>query len=270
MKSSSLTLSTVAAALLSVAASQASADVLTTFSDSSWTQAGADDAVGSGGYVGPGYGGQAFDAEYLFYKQSGTILTIGLQAGFDLVDGHVYYDGRNYYAGDLALSFDGDASTYEYAIDFGLLTKDYYGDKVDAGSGTGIDAAGFYSVSQWNNDMVPGHVSQATPFAMDGGALVRSLLSNQSGSGTAGGATSYYRIVSFDLAGLGLGPDMNLHWTMSCGNDVVNGAGTVSVPEPGSLALFAAGLFGLGFMRRTRELRRTRAPRHRREVVVSA
>jgi len=252
MKLSSLSLSWVSAALLTVGASQASAGVLGVF-DGTWTQAGADDpAIGAGGYVGPGYGGQAFDAEYLFYKQSGSILTIGLQSGFDLVDGHVYYDGRHYYAGDLALSFDGDAGIYEYAIDFGLLTKDYYGDKVDAGSGTGVDAAGLYSVSQWNNDMVPGHVGQATPFAMDGGAFVRSLLSNQTGSGTAGGATSYYRIVSFDLAGLGLGPDMNVHWTMSCGNDVINGKGTVSVPEPGSLALLGAGLLGLVLVRRRR------------------
>lgn len=48
------------------------------------------DTVNEDGQVGPGAGGQKFDAEGLYVKQSGNILSIGLQAGYNIVTGYVY------------------------------------------------------------------------------------------------------------------------------------------------------------------------------------
>ena len=261
MKLSSLSLRSmtfrIATVVFLAASGSVSAGVLNQFKDGSWTLAGEAD-----GYVGPGAGGQLFDAEYLFYKQSGTVLTIGLQAGFDLrnlANGYLHTDHRRYYAGDLALSFDNTPTTYEYAVDFGLKTLDYYGHNVGLGSGN-TDPAGLYRVSAWNNQIA---FPTSSPFAMDAGTWVVGLnkiggvTQNFTGSGypTSGPAgKSYYRIVSFDLAGLGLGDNLSAHWTMSCGNDVIGGRGTVThkVPEPSTLVLLGAGLLGISVMRRRR------------------
>ncbi|MEO8778297.1 MAG: VPLPA-CTERM sorting domain-containing protein [Rhodanobacter sp.] len=58
---------------------------------------------------------------------------------------------------------------------------------------------------------------------------------------------------SFDTAGLDLDPDsFGFHWTMYCGNDVIEGLDPVTVPEPAPAGVFllGIGLIGLGVMRR--------------------
>ncbi len=211
-----------------------------------WTQFADDD-----GETDPGVGGQKFDTEYFFYKRTGNVLEIGLQAGFDLVDGDVLYGGKWYYGGDLALSFDGDLD-YEYGVDVNNYTEDYYGAKVDMGTGTGIDAAGLYEVTSWDLDVYTGHVS-SNPFAIDGGNIVAGgLIGIDEGSAFVGGHKSYFSKVSLDITAFGYGAhdplDVNAHWTMSCGNDEINGNFiSTSVPAPAGIALVLLGLMGLGF-----------------------
>lgn len=231
-------------------------DALGLFSQANgWTQLADND-----GYTQPGYGGQDFDAEYLFYKYDDTNndLSIGLQAGFDLIDGRVRYDHQNYYSGDLALSFDGDTtgtngSGFEYAVDFGLFTKDSDGNKVSGGYDDGLDTAGLYKDVTWNSDIL---YTASSPFAMDDGTLMSGALSaNDYGSEVTGDywSKSFYRVVTFnldDIVGDSSKFTVDTHWTMSCGNDSINGNVLISrndtqVPEPSISMLFGLGSLGL-------------------------
>lgn len=236
-----------------------SAGMISAFSDSSyWT----DITVGSGedisdftgsSYVNPGWGGQNFDAERIYMNITGTTLSIGLQTGFDLETGkYTHTDNRDYYAGDLALSFNG-LPGYEFAIDFGFDTYTYNDDgNRDAYNpqSLGQDVEGVYKVNTWNNDIY--FAAESSPFAMESYDSKIGLQSNNWDIETGSdGLDSYYRTVSFDLVDL-LGSDaydisqLDAHWTMSCGNDAVNGyTDTASVPEPSAILLMSTGFLGL-------------------------
>jgi len=241
------------------------------FWNDKWIQFADDD-----GETNPGYGSQDFDAEYFFYKYDATTndLSIGLQTGFDVSSGKVTYKNKDYYAGDLALSFDGvdnssrrsTSNSYEYAVDFGKLTKTYWGDDVESktsGGDNGIDQAGLYKVNKnkkgnllWDNDI---YYKTSVPYVMDEGTYDRDIYS-ESGKGTVDGQQSYYRTVTFNLDGLVNDASqftLDAHWTMSCGNDNINGnvdiqTQTAKVPEPTILALFGIGLLGMATIRRSK------------------
>src|SRR3972149_8640323 len=112
---------TIIAVVLICTAVYGPADAITVdgeFSTSEWAgYMASDDGVGSGGYVGPGWGGQTFDVEYLGLKvQTDGPISFGLQTGFNLRDG-VVYNNVKYLPGDFALDVNNDGF-YDYAIDF--------------------------------------------------------------------------------------------------------------------------------------------------------
>ena len=84
----------------------------------------------------------------------------------------------------------------------------------------------------------------------------RTTTTDNTGSWTVGdGFLSF----SFDTAGLDLDPtSFGFHWTMYCGNDVIEGLAPVTVPEPAPAGIFllGIGLIGLGVVRRRDAARR--------------
>jgi hypothetical protein len=257
----------IASAILMSASVTANAGIIdSSVIGTGWSVMGSDDGVGNGGFLDPGYGGQYFDAEYLLYKydQSTNYISILLQTGFDIRGPRqITYGSEQYWAGDLALSFDGvtlgDSNTYEYAIDLGHAAGTW------GTRGTGEEpiagmTAGLYSNVTWNNEVVdPQHLS-SVPYNMDTGSAVSgatvdfaegaSGYSTTGGYGSGSNSTSYYMTMGFDLDDLGLIniSQLDAHWTMSCGNDAINGHIEIpptSVPEPSSIALFSTGLIGL-------------------------
>jgi len=233
-------------AIIMVVASPAWADSTAPFTLPASVFTGWNMFANDDGTLSPGYGGQYFDAEYFFYRIEGSNLSIGLQAGFNVDTGKLIYDGKTYYAGDIALSFDGStANGYEYAIDFGRVTKDNQLDPVGPG---GVHAAGLYSVTTWNNDMISSYIPYSSPFAMAAGDKVADI-TTVTGEGGPSSNHYYYEIATFDISGIvGSNPFiMDAHWTMSCGNDSINGQTEVTVPEPSTLILLgSAGIVGLG------------------------
>jgi PEP-CTERM motif len=205
------------------------------------------------GRLDPGYGGQAFDAEFLLYKLEGNNLSIGLQTGFDVLDGHLLYGGKNYWAGDLFLSFDTDAD-YEFSVDFGLDTCGYSARNTGACGADLNHAAGVYEIGAEsdaiNNDV---YYTSANPFAMKSGVLAAGLSENMAGYDSE--KNTFFRQITFDIADLGIGDitGFDAHWVMSCGNDPIDGGVTgitTSVPEPSTFGLLGLGLAGLGFLRK--------------------
>lgn len=209
-----------------------------------------EDWVQSGGYVGPLYGGQNFDAEALYtgFDISTSTLYVALVTGFD-IQGE---DSLPYLPGDIFIDF-GQNGSWDLAFDVSSRS-DADGESLDSVSArTGV-GTGWYDAPP--NGGVVGLTS--TPYAANGtssSAGTASFFYNNNGPWTDSWDHNVYEfgyhvtnaswldeILLNDGDGLG----WTVHWTMSCGNDVLDlDAAPVPVPAAAPIALLGMGIVAL-------------------------
>ncbi len=205
-----------------------------------------EDYVGPGGYVGPGWGGQRFDAEAMYLDWDDTNLYLALVTGFPRTAVKI---GDQYYsAGDIGIDFGVDG-TYDYGIEIGGHYPGHY-NGLWGGAGNVYGPVGGKKLKWVNGTVFP----EANPLYMRKGQ--KALKVGSVGSDTTFRYNHHYSSpnpgndhwvvemrIDKDVFGSDWDPYFRVHWTQNCGNDAID----VTTPEPMSLALFGSGLVGVIF-----------------------
>jgi hypothetical protein len=234
-----------------------------------------DDYLGWDGFIGPNdedtTGGIKFDISGMDYTNDGTSVTFTLRSPD--ASGLGYFDAwqkdtTNFQPGDLFLSTDGwtpfddgspgfgsdstaNGEDWEYVIDLGDI--DTFNNQLSGGAqlysiadGGVIEGGSIRSVQEATYD--PDDFFNPNTNPLGAGSW---LVFDEDTDGTFD-SMSITMLLSDGFQGVldeadANGQGLGFHWTMSCGNDTIEGV----VPVPAAVWLFGSGLLGLvGFARR--------------------
>ena len=214
------------------------------------------------GYLSPGWGGQAYDAEAIYVKNDANFFYVAVVTGLSP-------DTIDYPAGDLAFDFGNDGS-YEYGV---VVKSDSQNTDIHSAQNGGIGSQGeVYKVNKWNvglwadngNYVGIGQGTQAHPTTINAGAQLGiaelvyqqalfdgSTLVSQLGSFAGTHYVIEAKIPTFLFAASDLAKAFTVHWAMGCANDAIDvDPPAIRVSSPTTLPLLAIGLAMLLTFRR--------------------
>ena len=224
------------------------------------------DFAGDSGYVGPNYGGQNYDAEFMGVAVQGNTMYLAIVTG-QRPDNRL----TRYSPGDIYMTTPVGVVGIEVGGGVGggagnLVTEGATGSTYNLRSNGYTQSYGTTDAAQtagsvWANaDWIPDPIAPGSPVQMDiNGAS--SKIADADYAYTRDTETSQHSIIelALDLTNL-LDEDGNgsigIHWSPSCGNDIVTAFFQVSapissteIPEPGSALVWLIGLGVIGAMR---------------------
>lgn len=166
--------------------------------------------------------------------------------------GSYFSSGVNEYAGDLFLSTDGWS-----AYSTGITDTHHASDTSAVGSWEYVlhrntnGSISLYAVDNTKivtSDAISAGPNVDTSQYRTGQEVYYnpgSQLALGTGSWSISGNSMNFTLTGLTLSQFNLDGILGVHWTMSCGNDVIEGQGGSQVPEPATLILFGAGILGL-------------------------
>ncbi len=205
--------------------------------------------------------GQYFNVDSATVNKVGTKLTVTLSGGYFTNFLNGVQSTNSYGPGDLYINPTGwivsgtDAhhatDTFTSAENWAFVVR---GANLNPNHQEGSFQSNVYltNFGQITMTAAPLHPVTPTPYAQAWAGGYGNLVTNAEVLfGKDNNGIGFMSFIIDDVSGMHLGganSEIGMHWTMRCGNDVVEGQS--KVPEPSTMLLIGAGLAGLGLIRK--------------------